>query len=207
MDEEIPGVLRPKGGTKRFRANCRLAVEEGAIVVTDRNGKTTRFPIDGSESAPKEMMTYLQEEDFIILDGKGRGLVASPYVLWDADESAVFCELARIEGCVTNTYTPAPLRPDGVRLEEATWLRRYVVTAPYVFAAGVVLAALGRALDLPVWLMLPFLPWILLYPVVRATGYFAPRRIGPADIAFQKMVADNAEREARKARKGRTKKP
>lgn len=202
MDEEIPGVLRPKGGTRKFRKNCRLVAEEGAILATDRNGRTTRFPIDGSLDAPKEMMTYLHEEDFIILDGNGRGIIAGPYVLWDADESAGFCELAGIEGCVTNTHSPAPLRPDGVRLEEPAWLRRYVVSAPYVFTAGVLLAALGRALSLPVWLMVPFLPWLLMYPVVRATGYFAPRRIGPSDIAFQRMLEEEAEREARDNQQG-----
>jgi hypothetical protein len=207
MDEEIPGVLRPTGGTKRFRENCRLVAEEGFIVVTDRNGKTTRFPSDGSQDAPKEMMTYLHDEDFIILDGNGRGIIASPYVLWDAHESAAFCELAHIEDSVTNTYSPAPLRPDGVRLEEPAWLRRYVVSAPYVFAAGVALAAFGRALDLPVWLMLPFIPWLLMFPVVRATGYFAPQRVGPADIAFQERVAKRAAAEARKSRKRKTTSP
>lgn len=201
MDEEVLGILRPKGGTKKFRANCRLVAENDVIAATDRDGKTTRFPLDGSPDAPREMMTYLHEGNFIILDGNGQGIVASRYVQWDADESHAFCELVDLEDSVTNTYSPAPLRPDGVRLEEPAWLRRYVVSAPYVFAAGVLLAALGRALSLPVWLMVPFLPWLLMYPVVRGTGYFAPRRIGPADIAFQEMVDKRAAAEVRKGRR------
>lgn len=202
MEQEIPGVLRPKGGTKKFRRNCRLVAEESAIAVTDRNDVTTRYPLDGSESAPKVMLTYLHDEPFIILDGKGRGIISSPFVMWDADERADFCQKVGLEKLATETDAPAPLRLDGIRLEEPAWLRRYVDSAPFVFAGGVLLAVLGRALSLPVWLMLPFLPWLLMYPVVRSTGYFAPRRIGASDIAFQRMLEEDAEREARDNQQG-----
>jgi hypothetical protein len=203
--KEVAGVLRPKGGTNKFRRNCCLVAEADALAVTDRNGVTTRFPFDGSESAPKEMMTYLHDEPFIVLDGEGCGIISSPFVMWDADESAEFCDIAGIGKFVTDSLPLAPLRPDGVRLEEPSWLRHYVATAPFVLAAGVLLAALGRALNLPVWLMLPFLPWLLMYPIVRATGYFAPRLIGPSDIGFQKMLEDQEAK--RKAQEGEASTP
>jgi hypothetical protein len=203
MERETPGCLRPTGGTKRFRRNCRLLAEHNAVVVTDRNGKTTRFPLDGSEDAPKEMMSYLGPDLLMLLDGKGRGIVRTSFLLWDAAENAQFCDMAGIEKSVTNTYAPAALRPDAVRLEEPGWLRRYVVSAPYVFAAGVLLAPIGRTLDLPLWLVLPFIPWLLMYPLVRAMGYFAPQRMGLADIERQHT---DAERAAKVARKGRRRK-
>jgi hypothetical protein len=195
-----PGILRPTGGTKKFWRNCRLVAEKGAVAVTDRNGTTTRFALDGSEDAPKELMTYLGKDPFVILDGKGRGVITSPFLLWDAFESAAFCEVAHLENSVTNTYEPPPLRQDGVRLEEPGWLRRYVVSAPYVLIAGAVLAPLGRAFSLPVWLMIPSLPWLLMYPLVRSTGYFAPRRIGPAEIHFQERVEARAKKDRRTSR-------
>jgi hypothetical protein len=203
MDQEVPGVFRPTGGTKKFRRNCRLVAEDGSIAVTDREGTTTRFPLDNSDEAPKEMMSYLHKNLFIILDGNGRGIVKGNYLVWDAAENAQFCAKARIENSVTNTYAPAPLRPDAILLEEPAWLRRYVSTAPYVMAAGVALAAVGRALNLPVWLMLPFLPWLLLYPVARGTGYFAPQRVSADEIAYEKEIAEYAEKQARKGRKSK----
>jgi len=112
MDIDRPGILRPTGGTKKFRRNCRLVAEEGAIAVTDRNGKMRRFALDESSDAPKEMMSYLQERLFIIIDGNNRGVVRGDYILWDAAESAQFCEKAHLENSVTNTYKPAPLRPE-----------------------------------------------------------------------------------------------
>ena len=201
METEIPGVLRPTGGTKKFRRNCRMVAEENSIAVTDRDGKTTRFRLDGSAKAPKEMMSYLGPDLFMILDGKGRGVATGSFLLWDAVESAQFCDKAHIEKSVTNTYTPPALRPDGVRLEEPAWLRRYNVSAPYVFAAGVVLAPIGRALSLPIWIALPFLPWLLMYPVVRATGYFTPQRMGLADLERQKEATEETEKRARRGRK------
>jgi hypothetical protein len=182
MEKEVPGILRPTGGTKQFRRNCRLVAEDGAIAVTNRDGRTTRFLQDGTDTAPTEMMSYLGQDLFIILDRQGRGVVLGHFAVWDSAENAQFCELAGLENSVTNTFTPPDLRPDGVRLEEPAWLTRYMASAPYVMGGGVALAGFGRALDFPVWLMLPFIPWLLLYPVVRSIGYFAPQRPGLSDL-------------------------
>jgi hypothetical protein len=200
MEKEIPGVLRPTGGTKKFRRNCRLVAEKDAIAATDRDGNTRRFPLDGSEAAPAEMITYLGKDPFVIVDRTGKGLITSPFLLWDSSERADFCEVASIEFNGNNVDPAPPLRLNGVQLEEPAWLRRYAVSAPYALAAGVGLAAIGRAFNLPVWLMLPFLPWLIMYPVVRATGYFAPRRIGPSDIRFREEVEAARARKARRPR-------
>lgn len=204
MEKETPGILRPTGGSKKFRRNCRLVAEKDAIAVSDRKGQTTRFRLDGTDSAPTQMVSYFGSEPFMVVDRRGRGLITSDDVLWDNDEQAQFCEAAQIDSIVVNEAVPA-LRPDGVRLEEPAWLRLYVVSAPYVLAVGLVLAPLSRAFDLPVWLMLPFLPWLLMYPVARATGFFTPRRIGPTELRFREEAEEYAEKEARKSRRRKTK--
>lgn len=202
-EKQIPGILRPTGGTKKFRRNCRLVAEEGAIAATDRNGKTTRFQLDGTDAAPAEMITYLGKDPFVIIDRRGTAVLTSPFLLWDSSERADFCEAVGIAFNANNVDpAPPPLRPDGVRLEEPAWLRRYNVSAPYVMAAGVVVAPIARAFSLPLWLMIPFLPWLAMYPVVRMTGYFAPRRIGPDDEHFrQRMAAARARKARRTTRK------
>ena len=208
MENEVPGVLRPKGGTKKFRRNCQIVAEEGAVAVTDRNGRTTRFSLDGTASAPAQMITYLGRDPFVIIDGQGRALISSPSILWDSNERADLCERAHISFIAdSGSGDPPALREDGVILEESVWLRRYAKSAPYVLGAGVVLAPIGRAFSLPVWLMLPFLPWILLYPAVRAMGYFAPRRIGADDIAFQKAAAERAGKEGPQTTEGEVSPP
>jgi len=203
-EKQVPGILRPTGGTKKFRRNCRLVAEEGAIAATDRNGKTTRFPLDGTDAAPAEMITYLGKDPFVIVDGRGNTVVTSPFLLWDTSERADFCEVVHIAFNGNNVDpAPPPLRADGVRLEEPAWLRRYVVSVPYAMLAGVVLAPLGRAFDLPLWLMIPLLPWLLMYPVVRMMGYFAPRRIGPDDEHFRQRMEAARARKARRASRNR----
>jgi hypothetical protein len=195
-----PGYLRPVGGTKKFRRNCRLFAEHDAVVVTDRNGTTTRFPLDATENAPAKMVHYLLQDPFMVVDGRGRGVITSDDVLWDGDEQSQFCTMAHLEEEVVNAELP-PLRKDAVRLEEPKWLRLYLLSVGYVMTAGVILAALGRAFDLPVWLLLPIVPWLLLYPVVRRMGYFAPRRVGPAEIRLRKEGAEAVSKKSRRGRK------
>lgn len=210
IDTESVEILRPTGGTKKFRRNCRLVSEPGSIVVTDRRGKTTRYLQDGTENAPAQMVSYLYREPFTVVDGRGRGLITSDDVLWDDDEQAEFCKAARID-FIAVVDAPPQLRPDGVRLEEPAWLRGYTTAVPYVLVAAALLAVFGRAFNLSLWLTLFFLPWLLMYPVVRQIGYFTPRRIGPATIRAQREAAEHSKKNERErlrdgVRKGRSRK-
>lgn len=190
MEKETAGVLRPTGGSRRFRRNCSLLAEEGAVAVTDRKGKTTRFALDGTDNAPAHMASYLFRDEFVVVDGKGRGLIISDDGLWDGDEQKQFCEVAGIQSVAVNADLP-PLRSDGVRLEEAAWLRLYALWTPYVILGGSILAPIGRFFLLSVWLMVPFVVWILVCFVPGVTPLvFPPRRIGPAERRFRKDLAD-----------------
>jgi hypothetical protein len=202
-ENEVPGILRPLAGTRAFRRRCRLMAEGGAVAVTNCQGKTTRFPLDGTDQAPAQMIDCMFHDTFEVVDQKGRGLVSGESARWDEDEMAGFCQVAGIE-FVVGTGEPAGLRQDGVLLDEPAWLRFFAASLRYQVAGGLILAPIGRFYDLSLWLMVPFLLWIPMYPVYWALGGFAPRRVGPAEVRLQREAAERGEKTARRPRKRKT---
>jgi hypothetical protein len=180
-DSATPTAISPVQGTRRFRRNARLALEDGALVATDRRRRHHRFPLDGSPESPARFdETFSSKEhgrgQFVYLDGRGQALVIGFAGDWDGDEQIALNEAAGIPEKLTDPPLP-PLRSDGCRLEDVKWAQPENIAA--VAPVGMVVAFATNADFLPGWLGWPVVVMILVYAVAAlSTGVTArPRNL------------------------------
>jgi hypothetical protein len=175
-----PTVVRPVSGSRRFRRNARLAVEDGALVATDRRGKAYRFPFDGTQRAPARFVeTFASEESdgegrFAYLDGSSQAIVIGLNGDWNHYEQTDFNQAAGIPEGLATSPLPA-LRADGCRIRDVRWAQVKHLAIVAVIGGAV---AFGLSSDiLPTWLGWSLLAPILLYVVAAlSTGITASPR-------------------------------
>jgi hypothetical protein len=186
-----------------FRRNCRLALREGKLVVTDRRQRVFRFALDGSPRAPEAYEVNTLGPEWLVVDGNGQALVVGFSEAWDVIEIRDFFETAGVEVRWRADPLP-PLREDGVRLEPSPW-PYWVAAMPPIGLAGVVLARLDILPPVPVLLFAALT--LAAGAVMWARGFFAPARRGPGVVAGEKLIAKlQAEAEAKKAKEEAKKK-
>jgi len=111
---QAPIVLRPVTGLPGFRKHVSLRLRNGAIVVTDRRGRSREFSLDDSDRAPEGIFVFgIMQEG--MLDRGGRLLAVWENGIWRSDE---FMRLISATGLHWGMYEQAapPLRSDGIRV-------------------------------------------------------------------------------------------
>jgi len=111
----LPITLRPEQGLPKFRRNASLHLDEDAITVTDRHGRSRRFPLDGSETAPAKIWVFGIEKQGLV-DGSGRLLAVWENGLWGAENLVLFTIAAGLKWGVQDDPKLAPMRSDGLKI-------------------------------------------------------------------------------------------
>lgn len=168
-DPEIPSppfTLRPEEGLPTFRRNASLHLDEDAITVTDRHGRSRRFPLDGSEMAPAIVWTFGIEKQGLV-DASGKLLAVWENGVWGAENVAMFSIAAGVKWGVQDDPALPPLRSDGLKIFDipvlpmaggfasigiAAYGASQFDIAPDVVTVPVMIAALaGSVINLVLW--------------------------------------------------------
>jgi hypothetical protein len=191
-------AMSPDQGSRRFRRTARLALEDGALVATDRRGRHHRFPLDGTADAPVRFeVTFSSKEhgrgQFVYFDGKGQGLIVGFVGDWDAEKQTELNDLAGIPLKLTDPPLP-PLRSDGCRLEDIKWADvEYVAT---VATIGGVIAFATTADFLPDWLGWSLIVPIVIYIVAAiSTGTLARPRMTEGELRLLEEIENKKDEE------------
>jgi hypothetical protein len=140
MEQGTPMVVRPTDGSKRLRKNATIRLEGGAIVATDRRARSRRFPIDGTDEAPRGFRSTGQlGGGYYLEDRKGRALVRLDLMNWDPERLGDVEKAAGFK-VVTDPGRPTD-RPEMMKIED-----------PPYFAWASVSAAVGIAAVSLYWL-------------------------------------------------------
>jgi hypothetical protein len=198
--------VEPFSGTRRFRRTARMCVRDGALVATDRRGRTFSFPMDGTPQAPARfVVTFASEERdghgrFAYLDGSGQAIIRGLNHEWNHFEQMEFNDAAGIAEGLANPPLP-PLRHDGCAIEDVKW-----ADVKYLYIAAVLGGAIAFALAsdvIPTWLGWSVLaPILVLVVAVLLSGVTAT----PRDFEeFRRRTAEELDRAAAPPRRAKRK--
>ncbi|HVW33740.1 MAG TPA: hypothetical protein VHL53_14480 [Acidimicrobiia bacterium] len=135
MDDKTAMVVRPASGSRRLRKNASLRLEGGAIVATDRRGRSRRFPIDGSDESPRGFRSAQQLDSggYYLEDRRGRALVRLRIMDWDPEKVHALDEPAGFEP-VIDPKRPSD-RPEMMKIEDPPYFARASTSAAVGIAA------------------------------------------------------------------------
>jgi len=152
-------VVRPSSGSRRLRKNASIRLENGAIVATDRRGRSRSFPIDGTDEAPRGFRsTGKLGGGYYLEDRQGRSFVRLDLMNWDPERLGDLEQAAGFK-VVTDQGVPTD-RPGMMKIED-----------PPYFACASMSAGLGIAAVSLYWvhiapeavMMLVALPALILF--------------------------------------------
>jgi hypothetical protein len=116
-EEEKTFVVRPSSGSWRLRRMASFRLEGGALVATDRRGRSRTFPVDWTDTAPRGFRSTGQMDGRRYLeDQRGRALVRLDLIEWDPEQLGDLEEAAGFK-LVTDPGTPAD-RPEMMKIED-----------------------------------------------------------------------------------------
>ena len=163
-------VVRPRYGLPRFKRNACVELADGAIIATNRWGKSRRFPLSGAENSPEKSGSYFDGDRNLwwLEDSNTQLLLLVDLTGWRP------VDFNEIEGAAGYPYPPAsdrilPVRPDGFKVGDLPILRWAMACVAigigamslrwlHVLPELVVLAVALPALVATLWCML--LLWI-----------------------------------------------
>jgi hypothetical protein len=179
-------------GIRSFRERCRLAVEDGSLVVSDEKGRERRFRLDGSEQAPARYVFILGRPWWMIVDGQGEGIVRGAHEDWDWKEITEVTEPAGIStDSQTEKIPDPPLRHDAVLLEEPRWVARNLTLVPLLGAFSLAAAAGAQQGVIPIWVAVVYFAAVLGLAVRGfSAGALAPARRSKSTPEIEAFLAE-----------------
>jgi hypothetical protein len=203
-----PLTIRPRSGTRSLRKHASLRLEDGAIVATDRRGRSRTFQLEGAENSPVCFGRALVEGgDYWLEDRCGRALLLLEDLDWDGDE---FFKFRQASGLEAHGRRQAPRkRPDIFKVMDPPFLS-WGIRASGIGGAAVALNWLHIAPEPLVYLVglpaLLFLLWCLLMTKLSSPSAEDLRKLDEDLIALGEtwLKPDNERtRRKKKARKRR----
>lgn len=172
--DDVSLVNRPGRGTWRYRRNCSLRLEDGALVATDRRKRETRVLLNGGPQSPVAHLSHFRTEPnaSYYVDGNGDAVikVVEP-ARWDPDTEFAMAKAAGLR--VDSTELIHPVRADGVVLDDAQWAEPRYVFAALGFAQFIVALAKLGVLEIMPWLLV-----VITLDVYALVALFSGRYFG-----------------------------
>jgi hypothetical protein len=117
-----PLTIRPRSGTRALRKKASLRLEDGAILATDRRGRSHTFQLAGAENSPTGFGRALYDGrgPYWLQDHSGRSLLLLDRGDWDGDEFFKFRKATGLDA--HGRKEPPPKRPDVFRVMDPAYL-------------------------------------------------------------------------------------
>lgn len=187
----------PDSRTRAFRNRASVAVEDGALIATNRKGVERRFPLDDGSSSPARHVTVMAESDgafrtqWVILDGNEEALVLGYLGDWDPAEMDDIEAAAGLKPGIENRPAPrTEVRHDGLILEDGTWWQ----WAPKAGMVAFVVAGITNAGFLPAVVGWPVAAALMVFLGVGMTsGAYGKHREGKSAAARAAILAGDDE--------------
>jgi hypothetical protein len=189
-EEQIDMSIAPRRGTRKYRRNARLTLADGCLVATDRHGRSSSVPLDGSKTAPSWAVTRPDHKgkrtEMAILDGNGDAFVIAEHGDWDGFERIDLLDAAGLKMGSRLAEDVPRLRSDGRVVLDSTWWRWSPVVGPVSFAVGM----LSGGDVVPRWIGFPLVLAGFLYLMAAlASGAFSRPRVGKGYEAEMALIS------------------
>ena len=145
--------MRPIGGPSRFREHARIAVEDGALVVSDRDGTEHRFALSGADAPrllsrhPIDLVRSTLGEAWAVLDAHRMSYFSTDCDLWSPED---FDRLAVAAGLAMGDVLDRPkgTRPDAVDMSAVSmpWWKVVLFVAVPLLVVCLLIVALKAVL-------------------------------------------------------------
>jgi hypothetical protein len=187
----------PDSGTRIFRNRTSVAVEDGALIATNRKGVERRFPLDAGASSPARHITVMAEPhgafrtQWTILDGNEEALLVGFLGDWDPLEMDDIERAAGLKPGIERRPTPrTEVRHDGLILVDGTWWK----AAPKAGMIAFVVAGITNAGFLPALVGWPVAAALMVFLVLGMTsGAYGKQREGKSAAADAAILAGDDE--------------
>ena len=122
-------VVRPVNGSRRLRRVASIRLDGGAIVATDRRGRSRKFPIDGSDDSPGgfQYTRDMSDGGYYLEDRRGRSLVRLDGMNWDTDQLSALEDAAGLS--VRSDPGSASPDPGMMTIQDPPYFSRASVSA------------------------------------------------------------------------------
>jgi hypothetical protein len=200
MEDKTPVVVRPRSGSGRLRRKASIRLEGGAVVATDRLGRSRTFPIDGTDDSPSgfQYTRDLDDGGYYLEDRRGRSLVRLESMDWDIEALSALEEAAGFR--VVSEPGSASASPGMMKIGDPPYFARASISAAVGISAvslywlhiapeAIVLLVALPALILFVW----FITLTKLAMPKREEVEAAAKRLHEARLRLDAETAEAAE--------------